>query len=132
MTGAPLPPGADAVCMLEVCATASDGAEVVIDRTIDAGTFVRTVGQDVAVGDPVAAIGTLLTPAHLGSLANQGAAEVVVHPRPRVGVLSTGDELVESGSPPPSRRHPGRQPPLPPGPGPAGGVGAGGSRDRRR
>ena len=59
----------------------------------------RTVGQDVAVGDPVAAIGTLLTPAHLGSLANQGAAEVVVHPRPRVGVLSTGDELVESGVP---------------------------------
>jgi molybdenum cofactor synthesis domain-containing protein len=99
MTGAPLPSGADAVCMLEVCATASDGAEVVVDRPIDPGTFVRTVGQDVAVGDPVATIGTTLTPAHLGTLANQGAAEVVVHPRPRIGVLSTGDELVESGVP---------------------------------
>jgi molybdenum cofactor synthesis domain-containing protein len=99
MTGAPLPPGADAVCMLEVCTTVSDGAEVVVDGPAPPGTFVRTVGQDVAVGDPVATIGTALTPAHLGSIANQGVAEVVVHPRPRVGVLSTGDELVESGVP---------------------------------
>ena len=85
--------------MLEVCTTVSDGAEVVVDGPAPPGTFVRTVGQDVAVGDPVATIGTALTPAHLGSIANQGVAEVVVHPRPRVGVLSTGDELVESGVP---------------------------------
>jgi molybdenum cofactor synthesis domain-containing protein len=71
----------------------------VVDVPAPPGTFVRTVGQDVAVGDPVATIGTALTPAHLGSIANQGVAEVVVHPRPRVGVLSTGDELVESGVP---------------------------------
>jgi molybdenum cofactor synthesis domain-containing protein len=99
MTGAPLPPGADAVCMLEVCTTDAAGATVVVDGPTAEGTFVRTVGQDVAVGDTVVSAGTTLTAAHLGSLANQGAAEVVVHPRPRVGVLSTGDELVEVGLP---------------------------------
>ena len=99
MTGAPLPPGSDAVCMLEVCTTESGGSVVVLDRPVDAGTFVRTVGQDVAVGDTVVGAGVALAPAHLGSLANQGVAEVVVHPRPRVGVLSTGDELTEAGDP---------------------------------
>ena len=99
MTGAPLPPGADAVCMLEACATESGGSIVVVDGAVDPGTFVRTVGQDVAVGDTVVGAGAALTPAHLGSLANQGAAEVIVHPRPRIGVLSTGDELIEAGLP---------------------------------
>jgi len=99
MTGAPLPPGADAVCMLEVCVTGSDGSVVVIDGAVDPGSFIRHVGQDVAVGDTVVESGVGLTPAHLGSLANQGATEVVVHPRPRIGVLSTGDELVEAGLP---------------------------------
>jgi molybdenum cofactor synthesis domain-containing protein len=99
MTGAPLPPGADAVCMLEVCVTESDGAVVVVEGPAARGAFVRTVGQDVAAGDTVVTAGTALTAAHLGSLANQGVDTVVVHPRPRVGVLSTGDELVEAGSP---------------------------------
>ncbi len=99
MTGAPLPPGADAVCMLEVCVTDAGGAVVGIGRPSDPGTFVRTVGQDVALGDIVVAGGTPLTPALLGSLANQGVDSVDVHPRPRVGVLSTGDELVEAGLP---------------------------------
>ena len=99
MTGAPLPPGADTVCMVEVCVVDAGGAVVVIDRPSDPGTFVRTVGQDVAVGDLVVAEGTPLTPALLGSLANQGIDSVDVHPRPRVGVLSTGDELVEAGQP---------------------------------
>jgi len=99
MTGAPLPTGADAVCMLEVCVTESGGAVVVVDGPADPGAFVRTVGQDVAAGDTVVAAGTPLTAAHLGSIANQGADVVLVHPRPRVGVLSTGDELVEAGLP---------------------------------
>jgi len=85
--------------MLEVCVTDAGGAIVVVDRPTRPGDFVRTVGQDVAVGDTVVASGTPLTPALLGSLANQGVASVVVHPRPRVGVLSTGDELVEAGRP---------------------------------
>ena len=99
MTGAPLPPGADAVCMLESSRSESGGSIVVIDRPVEPGNFVRTPGQDVAVGDLVVGVGATLTPAHLGSLANQGATEVAVHPRPRIGVLSTGDELVEAGLP---------------------------------
>lgn len=97
MTGAPLPADTDAVAMQEVCRTEDDGSVVVLEAPVAPGAFVRTVGQDVAVGQVVVAAGTVLTPGHLGSLANQGVAEVVVHPRPRVGVLSTGDELVGPG-----------------------------------
>jgi molybdopterin molybdotransferase len=99
MTGAPMPAGADAVCMLEDCQVESDGEVVVIDQPVPEGAAVRGVGEDVAVGDLVAEPGTVLTPAHLGVLANQGIAEVVVHPRPRVGILSTGDELASDLGP---------------------------------
>jgi molybdenum cofactor synthesis domain-containing protein len=93
MTGAPLPLGADAVCMVEETEAAPDGRSVVIGRELAPGAFVRQPGRDVAVGDVIAPGGTVLTPAHLGVLANQGAHTVNVHPRPRIGVLSTGDEL---------------------------------------
>jgi molybdopterin molybdotransferase len=99
MTGAPLPPGADAVCMVEETETASDGRSVVIERELQPGTFVRQPGRDVDIGDVIAPMGTVLTPAHLGVLANQGAVSVKVHPRPRVGVLSTGDELFSGTGP---------------------------------
>src|SRR6202041_1290866 len=62
-------------------------------------TFVRQPGRDVAVGDVIAAAGAVLGPAHLGVLANQGASGVRVHRRPRVGVLSTGDELFSGTGP---------------------------------
>ncbi|HEV7526649.1 MAG TPA: molybdopterin molybdotransferase MoeA, partial [Acidimicrobiia bacterium] len=58
---------------------------------------VRPVGGDVEAGDLVFAPGVLLTPAHLGVLASLDVRAVSCHPRPRVGVISTGDELVESG-----------------------------------
>jgi molybdopterin molybdotransferase len=64
---------------------------------------VRPAGDDVAAGAVVVPAGTVLTPAHLGLLARLGASSVVVHPRPRVGVMSTGDELVEG----PAALHPG-------------------------
>jgi molybdenum cofactor synthesis domain-containing protein len=99
MTGAPMPTGADAVCMLEDCLVEEDGEVVVISQPVPAGEAVRGVGEDVAVGDVMAEPGTVLSPAHLGVLANQGIAEVLVHPRPRVGVLSTGDELASSVGP---------------------------------
>jgi molybdopterin molybdotransferase len=99
MTGAPLPDGADAVCMLEDSRDEADGSVVMIDHPVAEATAVRFPGEDVAVGDVVAATGTVLTPAHLGVLANQGAVTVTVHPRPRVGVLSTGDELVSGPGP---------------------------------
>ncbi len=97
MTGAPLPPGADAVVMIEETQVA--GTRVTIEREIQTDDFVRHTGRDVAVGDVIGKAGTVLTPAHLGVLANQGATSVLAHPHPRVGVLSTGDELVEGAGP---------------------------------
>ncbi len=99
MTGAPLPAGADAVCMLEDCSHEDDGTVVVIDHPLVAGEAVRHAGEDVRIGDVVIEAGTVLTPGHLGVLANQGLDEVRIHPRPRVGVLSTGDELVSGPGP---------------------------------
>ncbi|HTT87387.1 MAG TPA: gephyrin-like molybdotransferase Glp, partial [Acidimicrobiales bacterium] len=63
------------------------------------GDFVRLPGQDVDVGTVVADVGSELTPALVGVLAAQGVTSVLVHPRPTVGVLSTGDELVSDGGP---------------------------------
>ncbi len=99
MTGAQLPDGADAVCMIEETESARDGRYVIIGRPLRSGDFVREPGQDVAVGDMIAPVATALTAAHLGVLANQGATSVVVHRRPQVGVLSTGDELFEGKGP---------------------------------
>jgi molybdopterin molybdotransferase len=95
MTGAPMPDGADAVVLVE--RTSTQGEVVTIEITVEAGTSVRPIGDDIQPGDVVVAAGTVLTPGHLGVLASVGVDEVVVHRRPRVGVLSTGDELVASG-----------------------------------
>jgi molybdopterin molybdotransferase len=95
MTGAPMPDGADAVVLVE--RTRTEGDVVTIDITVEAGTSLRGVGEDVRPGDVVVASGTVLTPGHLGVLASVGVERVAVHRRPRVGVLSTGDELVTSG-----------------------------------
>ncbi len=99
MTGAPVPHGADAVCMVEETETAPDGGSVVIGRQLQPGDFVRQPGRDVAIGDVIAPAGTMLTPAHLGVLANQGALHAKVYPSPRIGVLSTGDELFSGTGP---------------------------------
>jgi len=111
MTGAPLPSGADAVCMIEETETETEtnaGADadgrVTVLRRLQPGDFVRLPGRDVAVGDVVAPAGTVLTPAYLGVLTGQGLTQVPVHPHPRVGVLSTGDELFTGPGPlPPGR-----------------------------
>ncbi len=97
MTGAAIPPGADAVVMVEDT-TWGDG-QVTISRAATPGEAIRPAGDDVVVGDLVLAAGLVLGPAHLGVLASLGHLEVSVHPRLRVGVLSTGDELVDDGSP---------------------------------
>jgi len=93
MTGAPMPPGADAVVMVE--RTEDLGSRVRIDVAVDVGQSVRPAGDDLQVGDAVVDVGDVLTPAHLGLLATVGRREVSVVRRPRVGVLSTGDELVD-------------------------------------
>jgi molybdenum cofactor synthesis domain-containing protein len=95
MTGAPIPPGADAVAMVEDTTTAGEVVRVGVRLHVGAG--VRPVGDDVQPGDLVVAAGVELTPGHLGVLASVGVDRLLVHPRPRVGVLSTGDELVEGG-----------------------------------
>jgi molybdenum cofactor synthesis domain-containing protein len=95
MTGAPVPPGADAIVMVE--RTTADGDEVNVFVEARLGEHLRDAGGDIVAGDRVFEAGTVLTPAHLGVLASIDVHEIAVHPRPRVGVLSTGDELVEHG-----------------------------------
>jgi molybdopterin molybdotransferase len=93
MTGAPVPPGADAIVMLEW--TESTPALVRVHRPAEPGRFVRRVGEDVAKGETVLARGSSLGPAALGLLASLGRSRVSAYRRPRVGVLATGDELLD-------------------------------------
>jgi molybdopterin molybdotransferase len=97
MTGAPLPPGADAVCMVERTRVESGGSIVVVEESVDPGTFTRKAGSDIQVGDEVFSPGTSLAAAHVGVLSSVGVEQLLVHPSPTVGVLSTGDELIASG-----------------------------------
>lgn len=93
MTGAVVPDGADAVVMVEV--TTSSGDEVRVGAAAGVGEHVRAAGGDVAPGDRVLDPGTTLGPAHVGVLASIGHSVVDVRRAARVGVLSTGDELVD-------------------------------------
>ncbi|GAA4802301.1 gephyrin-like molybdotransferase Glp [Nocardioides caeni] len=97
MTGAPLPRGADAV--VEVEATDGGTTTVTINEERASGSFVRTSGADVAVGQEVLPAGTLLGPAPIGVLAALGVREVSCRRRPRVLVCSTGSELAEDPDP---------------------------------
>ncbi len=93
MTGALMPPGADAVCMVERTRVEDGGLAVLIGESVSPGTNVREAGEDIAAGTEVFAPGTQLSSAHVGVLASLGIQELLVYPRPAVGVLSTGDEL---------------------------------------
>jgi molybdopterin molybdotransferase len=97
MTGAPMPPGAEAVVPVEW----TDGgiATVTIRRAPTEGQFVRRRGEDVQTGQVVLEQDTRLGPGQLGLLAAVGRDRVLVRPRPRVVILATGSELVEPGSP---------------------------------
>lgn len=99
MTGAPLPPGADAIIMVELTSLSEDEKSVEIAEAVPAGNHVRSPGEDIRPGDLVFEAGTVITPGHLGVLASLGAFEVEVQRRPRVGVISTGDELVDGPEP---------------------------------
>ena len=98
-TGAPIPEGADSIVMVERTRRLDDCRRVVIEVAVGPGLHVRPAGDDLRVGDLVFSPGEVVTPGHLGVLAGIAVGEVLVHPRPRVGVLSTGDELVEGGGP---------------------------------
>ncbi len=98
MTGAPLPAGADAVCMVEHTQPDGDGF-VGVQGRLSPGTNVRRAGDDIPAGSQVFPAGEQLGPAHIGVLASIGASQVSAHRRPRVGIASTGDELVASPGP---------------------------------
>ena len=94
-----MPHGADAVVPVE----ATDGGVVRVQITREprsSGQHVREAGEDVEAGDVVLRRGTLLGPGQIALLAAAGIARVRVVPRPRVVVISTGDELVEVGRTP--------------------------------
>ncbi|MFR9673535.1 gephyrin-like molybdotransferase Glp [Streptomyces sp. TR02-1] len=114
MTGAPLPPGAEAVVPVEwtdggtgggpadsMSAHSTDpagsGGEVRIHRPVTPGQYVRPRGSDVRAGTVALKAGTRLGPPQIGLLAAIGRGTVTVRPRPRVVVLSTGSELVQPG-----------------------------------
>ncbi len=101
MTGAPIPAGADAVVRFEETdesSRANNGlAEIEISRPVQARENVREAGEDVRAGDAVISAGTVLGPAEIGILASLNMATVDVHRRPRVAILSTGDEVVDLG-----------------------------------
>lgn len=96
MTGAPLPPGADAVIMVEQ--TEERDGVVQVRQALRAGDSVHIVGQDIAPGALVLAAGTALGPADIGLLATIGRVRVRVWRRPVVAVLATGDEVYEPGA----------------------------------
>ncbi|WP_222853822.1 gephyrin-like molybdotransferase Glp [Fodinicola acaciae] len=97
-TGAPIPDGADAVVKVELTSE-SDGV-VRIEEEPPAGHNIRAPGYDLRKGELVADVGTILNPASIGLLASAGRVDALVGRRPRVSVLSTGDELVEPGRTP--------------------------------
>lgn len=94
-TGAPLPEGADAVIPQEDVAT--EGGILLVPRPVADGDFVRPRGEDMKRGDRVLERGRILSAADIGMLAAVGRTPVGVVRRPRVGILSTGDELVDLG-----------------------------------
>jgi molybdopterin molybdotransferase len=105
-TGAPIPPGADAVVMQEDCAVQPDGCVVVLS-TPQPGQWIRRAGEDVTRGAAVLSQGQRLTPAELGLAASIGMSQLAVSRRPRVALFSTGDELVMPGEVAPERMKPG-------------------------
>ena len=96
-TGAPLPPGADAVVIKEE--SRIEGDRVFVPSRVRHGAHVRRAGEDVQVGDGVLQHGHVLTPARVALAASLGIDQLAVAQRPTVAVFTTGDELVEPGMP---------------------------------
>ena len=95
MTGAPIPSGSDAVVMVERTREIDGGNRVELEVSVPAGNHLRRAGEDLQPGQVLFDAGCVLRPAHLGALAALGLPAVKVIPRARVGVMSTGDELMD-------------------------------------
>jgi molybdopterin molybdotransferase len=98
MTGAPLPPGADAVLPAEN--TELDGETVLALGEVSAGKHVGQVGEDIRAGDVVLEAGRVLRPQDVGVLSSIGMSRVSIVRRPRVRIVITGNELLAAGTPP--------------------------------
>ena len=98
MTGAPIPAGADAVVMFEK--TEFTGESVTLFETAKPGDNIVRAGEDVCAGDLLAEAGSPIDAGTLGTLASQGFASLEVYRKPRVGLISTGSELIELGQDP--------------------------------
>lgn len=96
-TGGPIPQGADAVVIQEVCREADGSVQILEPPT--GGQNIRRTGEDIRQGDEIIPAGTTLRPQHLGLAASVGVAELEVVRRPRVALFSTGDELLMPGQP---------------------------------
>ena len=97
-TGAPLPVGADAVVIVEDTRKAGEH-EIQICASAKEGQHIGRRGADISCGSPAVRAGDLLTPGRLGALAAIGCCDVLVYAKPRVAMLSTGNEVVEPGRP---------------------------------
>ena len=97
-TGAPLPAGADAVVMVEETAHDGDGT-IDVFAAAHSGQNIGRRAADIAAGDRVIAAGEVLMPSRVGAVAAIGATDAAVFARPRVAILSTGNEVVEPGRP---------------------------------
>lgn len=98
-TGGVIPRGADAVVMIEATEFLREGPAIDLARAAAPGQFVGYAGSDMARGETVLRAGTPVTAREIGMLAACGLATVAAVRRPRVGVISTGDELAAPGSP---------------------------------
>lgn len=96
-TGAPLPEGADSVVPQEEVET--QGERIRVRRFVQPGVFVRPLGQDIRAGETALEPGKVIGPAEVGLLATLGQSRPLVFRRPRVAILSTGDEVVDLGTP---------------------------------
>jgi molybdopterin molybdotransferase len=97
-TGAPLPEGADAVVPQED--VAADHERITLTASVSSGAYVRPAGEDVRAGDVVVEPGGSIGAAEVGLLATLGYSQVRVFRRPRVAILSTGNELADLGTEP--------------------------------
>ena len=96
-TGAPLPAGADAVVMVEETGSADGSDQIDVFAAAAPGQHIGRRGADISTGDRIIAAGDFLSPARVGAIAAIGRADVEVFARPRVAILSTGNEVIEPG-----------------------------------
>jgi molybdopterin molybdotransferase len=100
MTGAPVPEGADCVVAVEQTETAADGRVKILQGGVRAGQHLLDRGREMHDGEVILKPGSRLRPQELGMLAAVGRTEALLHPRPRVAILPTGDEIVDAGRKP--------------------------------